>query len=98
MAKYFVAGTAAEVCTLKIIDNTNGDYIGYYNVSSPGAYELVFEKSTIGKVDIMAENSIGKSVSYGDVTPLDGGSKVINISFPFTVIRGGNASSYGVAL
>jgi hypothetical protein len=94
MARFAISGTVTEPCRLKFIDNTNGDYIGYYDVFTPGDYETVFEKNTVGKVDIMAENSIGKSVSYGDVIPLDGTGKTINISFPYLVIEGGNAGSY----
>lgn len=94
MSLFYVSGTVTEPCILKIIDNTNGDYIGYYNADTVGDYEAVFEKNTVGEVDIMAENSIGKSVSYGNVTPLDGTGKTVNINFPYLLIEGGNASSY----
>jgi hypothetical protein len=98
MAKYFISGAVSEACRIKLFDNVNNDYIGYYDVVAPGTYEIVFSKSTVGDVDVTAETSLGKSESYGNVTPVNDEGKVVNITFPYNVLYGGNAGSYGVVV
>lgn len=93
MAKFYISGTTTDDCKVELFTTTDGNYLGYLNVSA-GAYELVFELDSIENIDVWSKRSDGYSLAYGNVIPLDGSAKDVNITYEFTFIYGGNASTY----
>jgi hypothetical protein len=94
MAKFYVSGTTTAACTVHLYTTNDNNYIGYLNVGSAGAYEVVFELDSIENVDIWSKRADGYSKSYGNITPLDGSAKAVNITYEYTEVYGGNAASY----
>lgn len=93
MAKFYVSGDTTHACTVQIFTTTDQNYIGQLAVDA-GAYEVVFELDSVENVDIWAKKSDGFSKAYGDVTPLDGSAKSVNITYEYTEVYGGNAATY----
>jgi hypothetical protein len=94
MAKFYVSGDTTDACTVHLYTTNHNNYIGYLDVPSVGAYELVFELDSIENVDIWSRRSDGYYKAYGNITPIDGTGKTVNITYEFTEVYGGNASTY----
>jgi len=93
MAKFYISGGSTDDCTIQIYTTADHNYIGYLEVST-GVYEVVFELDVIENVDVWSKRSDGFSRAYGNVTPLDGSAKDVNITYEYTEVYGGNAASY----
>ena len=94
MAKFYISGDTTASCIVRVYTTTDHNYIGSLNVGSAGTYEVVFELDSIENVDIWSIKSDGYSKAYGNVTPLDGSAKSVNVTYEYTEVYGGNAASY----
>jgi hypothetical protein len=93
MSKFYISGESSHPCTVQVFTTTNHNYIGQLIVEE-GAHEVVFELDVIENVDVWAKKSDGNSTSYIDVVPLDGSAKAVNITYEYTEVHGGDASTY----
>ena len=93
MAKFYISGDNSDACTIQIYTTADHNYIGYFEASA-GAYEVVFELDALENVDIWSKKSDGYSKAYGNVIPLDGLGKYVNVTYEYTEVYGGNAASY----
>ena len=100
MSKFYVSGISTDICTVQLFTTDTNNYLGQVTVSGingPGGYfdyEVIFELDSIENVDVWAKKSNGTSESYIDVTPLDGSAKTVNVSYEYTEVYGGGASTY----
>jgi hypothetical protein len=93
MAKFYISGDITHDCRIEIFTTADENYLGYLDVNA-GAYEVVFELDSLENVNVWCKRSDGYSLAYGNVTPLDGSAKEVNITYEFTFIYGGNAATY----
>ena len=100
MSKFYVSGVSTHTCTVQLFTTDTNNYLGQVTVSGAVGsggyfdYEVIFELPTIENVDIWTKRLDGTSTSYINVIPLDGSAKTVNVSYEYTEVYGGEASTY----